>query len=186
MFYTQGNQEILLHRASVQSSASSASALIQAGIVRSSNNAGLDNCGSTGGGYVQFAEYLRLGGSQFVCRYYATTTAGNTHPYDVGRQTTVQRWRVRISGLDKFDVDLNFNTGVPVIGGEIGSVDSSFSTHTSALYGEAGQEQWSYYTSPGPSGSHIVGPGDAIGLLETEPGWSVGYPPTPLYVKHLE
>lgn len=182
----QAAAEFLLHRSVVQSAfVPRPYGLIQAGIYRSGSQQQLDNCGVTSGKYVKYSERRRVQGgvSGFKCKLYGGLKPGQTLSYTVYSKGSRGRWTVLIGSQNGGTFSVGFDTGYPMIGGELNGSGPPFRSRTSARYGST--QAWSVFGAPNRHKASRVVRSDATFLLQpTDSRWHVPLAPTPFTITH--
>ncbi len=181
----QSSDEIVLHRALVQSGFSKDVGLVQAGVYRTGSKSQLDSCPLAARAYKEFSEHkaVRSGVKGYKCQLYNSLKPGQTVTYAVYSRGSKNKWSVRFGSHVGGTYPVGFNTGPPMIGGELNGSKPPFTSTTSARYGSA--SAWDVFGAANLGSARKVAKSDASALLQpTDKGWHVPMAPTPLTIGH--
>lgn len=181
------SQELVLHRAVVQSDYGSTSGLVQIGVYRSGTGIQLDNCGVRTG-WTFFGEWKAAGTaeepSSYHCQLFSETNAGNNTVEHIWRRNepTTNEWEMEINNARVATYKPSFGVGYPQIGGEIAGVHSLPATSvTTTAYGVT--RPWHSYNQIGRAGEFEIKDNSNTDEIVSAK-WLVSPVPSPVAVEH--
>lgn len=181
------SNEFIVHRAVLQDVFTETAGLVQAGIIRTGSEQGLDSCGSRTE-WTQYGEWKSTGTpnevASYHCQYFSPAKPENIPVFSIWRigSSSTMEWRVEINNENVATYKPSFGAAYPAIGGEIAGPNEPSLSKTSSVYGQT--RGWHSWNEIGRGGEFEITNNANTFIYKPNAGWNVPPVPTPFTITH--